>query len=190
MAPDAPRTVNQINLTFDPREDRILMRVASVPAGGTEEISEVRMWLTRRYVRLLWQVLEKIADESVNRLPQASVTNKPVLKKLQAEADLSQADFKTPYKAASPGVKPKTPLGEAPLLLSKIQVKQSPQNQQVMFLGTEEGKGIHLGLTTQLIHSLMKLLADTSRKAAWDLPFSLPGQTPAPVPPVDSRKLM
>jgi len=157
--------LNQINITFNPIEDRLLLRVCT---GTTEngQPAEFRMWLTRRYVRLLWSVLEKVLDEEVERIPQATPENKAVMRRLQQEADLARADFKTPYRVPED---PVTPLGEAPLLLSKIRLAKNSQNQPVLFLNTEQDKGINIVLNTRLVNSLMKLIAQTTEAAHWDL---------------------
>lgn len=155
--------LNQINITFNPLEDRLLMRMTT-GSSDDDSLTEIRMWLTRRYTRLLWSVFEKILDESVSRYPQANSENKAAIRQLQQEADLTQADFKTPYQSAPVP----TPLGETPLLLSRIQVRKDPDGSHVLNLGTEN-QGINIVLNTQLVHSLMKLLAETVEKAQWDL---------------------
>lgn len=159
------QALNQINITFNPIEDRLLLRVCA-GATGAGEPAEFRMWLTRRFVRLLWTVFEKVLDEEVDRIPQVTPDNKGVIRRLQQEADLSQADFSTPYKTPDT---PVTPLGEAPLLLSKIRLSKNSHNQPVLYLNTEQDKGINLVLNTQLINSLMKLVAQTTDAAQWDI---------------------
>lgn len=157
--------LNQINITFNPVEDRLLLRVC---AAGPESKNpaEFRMWLTRRFVRLLWAVFEKALDDELEKIPQFTPDNKGVIRRLQQEADLSQADFSTPYKTPESLA---TPLGEAPLLLSKIRLSKNSRNQPVLCLNTEQDKGINLTLNTQLVNSLMKLLAQTTDAAQWDL---------------------
>jgi len=62
---------------------------------------------------------------------------------------------------------------ENPLLLTRIKVKEHSNGSKFLFLGSEDTKGIHLNLTTQLMSSLTKLLGDTAKKAKWDLPFTI-----------------
>lgn len=160
--------LHQINVTFQPVEDRLFLRI-NMKQVLDETITEVRLWLTRRYVRLLWSVLEKLVEEDIARLPQVTQTNKQVFKKLQQQSDIAQSDFSTPYTL--PDAPPTTPWGDAPLLLSKIQVRKDPNGSSLLYLGSEDNKGIHLNMNSQLVNSFMKLLADTAEKAQWDLPF-------------------
>ena len=172
--------LNQINITFNPTEDRLLLRMTT---GSAEDntLTELRLWLTRRYTRLLWSIFEKILDESISRFPQVNPENKAVIQQLQQEADLTQADFKTPYQTAPAA----TPLGEAPLLLSRIQVKKNPDGTHVMNMGTEQQQGINVVLNTQLVHSLMQLIADTTAKAQWDLSLAPSAVSDIQRPPMD-----
>ena len=49
-------TLHQLNLTISTEEDRLLLRLS------TSGRSEYRLWLTRRFVRALWDVLVKAAE--------------------------------------------------------------------------------------------------------------------------------
>jgi len=177
--------LHQINVTFQPVEDRLLLRI-STKQTGSEGIGEVRLWLTRRYVRLLWSVMEKLLEEDVVKLPQVTPTNKQVFKRLQQQSDIAQSDFSTPY--APPEIPLETPWGDAPLLLSKIQVRKDKNGGHVLYLGAEDNKGLHLNMNTQLVNSFMKLLADTTEKAKWDLRFQTVAATVIDGPPMN--KLM
>ena len=52
-------SLHQLTLTFDPGEDRMLLRI------GTAENTEYRLWLTRRFVKVLWEALMKTMDSNV-----------------------------------------------------------------------------------------------------------------------------
>ena len=51
--------LHQLTLTFDPVEDRILLRI------GTADNTEYRLWLTRRFLKVLWEALMKILDRTI-----------------------------------------------------------------------------------------------------------------------------
>lgn len=57
--------IHQIQCLYQPLEDRILLRIM------VTDRSEFRCWLTRRYVKLLWQVMLKLLerDPSTTTLP-------------------------------------------------------------------------------------------------------------------------
>ncbi|HVC12766.1 MAG TPA: hypothetical protein VNE59_14070, partial [Burkholderiales bacterium] len=54
--------LHQIKIDYHAEQDRILMLIS------TNEAVEVRAWLTRRYVMLLWPLLVKQAEEASPRI--------------------------------------------------------------------------------------------------------------------------
>jgi hypothetical protein len=168
-----PSQLNQINIAFSPVEDRLLLRMTS---GSADGLAEYRLWLTRRMVRLLWPVLDRMIAAETGGSPQVTQENRDAVMQFQQEAALSKANFSHPYEAE---IK-KTPLGNAPLLVSKIQVRQSPRGGRILSLNAANGQGINIGLNTGLIHSVKKLLVDVVRQAQWDLALgAAPAQLPA-----------
>jgi hypothetical protein len=161
-------SLHQLNLSFHPVQDRLLLRMTT--AGQAGGLAEFRLWLTRRFVRLLWKALEQMleADAAANAVLGAE--GREALKLFQQSDVLTRADFETPYKQEEVV---QTPLGTEPLLVTRFQVTKNAGGSQVMSLQTAEGQGINLSLNTGLIHSLRKLLADKIREAEWDLPCEL-----------------
>jgi hypothetical protein len=162
--------LRQMNISYDPLEDRLLLRIT---AGEPGSLDEYRIWLTRRFVQVIWKVLNQaIATEAVTdpRVPKESAG---ALREFKQAAALAEADFSTPFEAESA----RTPLGPDPLLISKIQVRQQPDGQ-LLLLETAQGRSVNLTLNTSLIHSFQKLLADQTLKAQWDLSLgTVPGKT-------------
>jgi hypothetical protein len=72
------------------------------------------------------------------------------------------------------------PLGEEPVLVSKIQVKPGPGNNQVLCMHPEQGQGLEIAFDSTLLHSFCKLLAVGVKKTDWDLELRVPDYT-APV---------
>ena len=54
--------LHQVKIDFAAEQDRMLMLIAA-----SEQV-EVRMWLTRRFVKLLWPLLVKLAEEASPRI--------------------------------------------------------------------------------------------------------------------------
>ena len=54
--------LHQLKIDFNAEQDRLLMLVS------TDDGAEVRMWLTRRFVKLLWPLLVKLAEEASPRI--------------------------------------------------------------------------------------------------------------------------
>jgi len=170
--------LNQLKITFDPVEDRLLL---SMTAGQADALVEYQILLTRRFVRLFWQVLEQMLQADISTDPRITPINRDAVMKFKQEAALAQADFSTPYSTKTP----LTPLGTKPLLVSKMQARKGPEGKQTLSLQTQNGQAINLAMNTTLIHSIRKLLADAVKKAEWDLPFSLLSDTavsPAEIP--------
>ncbi len=72
--------LRQLTLTFDPVEDRMLLRI------GTAENTEYRLWLTRRFIKVLWEGLMKNLDHTVE-------FQEPVAQQNQSRAkDIDDAD--------------------------------------------------------------------------------------------------
>ena len=151
--------LHQITLRYHPVEDRALLRVS------TQDRSEFRFWLTRRLLQALWSVLIRLleTDERVRRQPRPEVARQVL--SFQHEHALQQSDFSTVYREDPASF----PIGEEPLLLTEIQVKKAARGSQLLCLRGAGGRGAELALKPTLLHSLCRLLADTSSKAGWDL---------------------
>lgn len=162
--------IEQIQIKFVPVEDRLLMRVA-----GNEGL-EFRFWLTRRFVRMIWPALGKALQLSPGVQTQASPLAQREVLAFEHEKAVSDADFGTPYKEASPKT---LPLGDEPLLLSKMQLRREPDGSFMMSLGPESGAGIDLAINDKLLHSVAELMANGAQLAQWELPPLVAGTVAA-----------
>jgi hypothetical protein len=154
--------MNQINISFNPIEDRLLLRIN---AGEKELMDEYLFWLTRRLVKMLFPLLDKLLEADMDLLTQVSGANRKAVIEFQKEEALLKTDFKTPYVA-----NPKnTPFGKLPLLISKVQAAKTPDGKQLLSFITVTDKRISLFINSQLIHSIKKLLSDGIKKAGWDI---------------------
>ena len=157
--------IHQFQMTFVPLEDRILFRV-NVSGRG---IAQFRFWVTRRYVKVLWQALMKMlkdqkpAEEAPTRPHVDPPTQAAEMEQEHAEA-VSGADFKSQF------VEPESfPLGEDPILLSRVSVRNVEGRGQLLCLNPQEGQGIEFALNDKMLHSLCKLIVVSCQKAEWDL---------------------
>src|SRR3981189_86234 len=136
--------LQQLKVDYDAEQDRLLMLVA------TNDGVELRLWLTRRFVKLLWPLLVKLAEEASPRIrTQANPEARKALLGLEHEHAVSKADFSKPYDA----VPSATPLGEAPLLLARIQTGHDRNGQPVIALHPSEGQGVTLTFYSSLLPS-------------------------------------
>ena len=80
--------LHQLKVDYDAEQDRLLMLVA------TSEGVELRLALTRRFVKLLWPLLVKLAEEASPRIrTQANPEARKALLGLEHEHAVSKADF-------------------------------------------------------------------------------------------------
>lgn len=156
--------LHQLKLDFIPEQDRLLLRVS------TDNQLEMRLWLTRRALRLLWpllmQMLRTAPEVSLHGNPQA----RDALVGMQHEQALRQANFATPFEEAPREM----PLGAEPILVARIQANKDENGNQVLGLLPQQGQGIHLTLDNTLLHSLCKLLQNAVAKSDWDIALEMP----------------
>jgi len=165
--------LHQLKIDYVAEQDRLLMLISA------SESVEVRMWLTRRFVKLLWPLLVKLAEEVSPRIrTQANPEAREALLGLEHEQAVSKADFSKPYEANERA----TPLGEAPLLLARIQTGHDPNGNPVLAMHPAESQGVTLTLDPVLLHSVCRLLQAAITKSDWDMELKLPGTQPQEAP--------
>jgi len=156
--------LHQIKIEFVPEHDRLQMRLAT--DGG----AEVLVWLTRRCVKRLWPLLLSMAQTAPEIVLQPNPEAKRALLGFQHEKAIRQADFSKPYQDAQR----ERPLGEAPLLITRIQPRRDQQGQHVLGLLPTVGQGVHITLDENLLHGLVKLIQNAVGRADWDLELQVP----------------
>ncbi len=168
--------LHQMQITYAPVEDRLLFRV------NTKQRQEFRFWMTRRYVALLWKTIlahlraAQGKGSGTGENPAAVPTPEPlkdVLLAKEHEEQVAKSDFKTEYQESS-----YLPLGEQPVLLFGIGMKNGPEGTSILCMHPPKGDGIEISLNDQITHSLCRLIADATKKAEWklDLEFSQASQ--------------
>ena len=161
--------LHQLKIDYDAEQDRLLMLVA------TGESVELRLALTRRFVKLLWPLLVKLAEEASPRIrTQPNPEARKALLNIEHEQAVSKANFSQPYDDSTRA----TPLGAEPLLLARIQTGHDRNGQPVVALHPAEGQGITLTFDSVLLHSVCRLLQSAVKKSDWDMELKLPGTEP------------
>lgn len=160
--------IHQVSVDFVAEEDRLRLRIA------TSEGAELRFWLTRRYLRLLWPALRGLAELANPLVQQSPERVSPEARKALVEMEhaeaVKQADFSKPFAPTGAEM----PLGDAPLLLARVQGGRGADGRPLLAMHTQQGRGLTLNLDALLIHSLMKLLHQAAAQAQWDLALELP----------------
>lgn len=167
--------LQQIQIQHSATDDRLIMRI------GSDNGEECRVWLTRRVTRLLWPKLLECLQKDQQVALQTNSEAKQALLSFKHNEAVAKADYKTRYEERDDR---SFPLGKAPILPTKISVRAT-ENGYLLSLHPQQGQGIELALSQQLLHALCKLLADTTAKAEWDLDLQISGaNSPAEQPSV------
>jgi len=165
--------LHQIQIRFEPEQDRLLLRV------NTQTGAELRYWLTRRIVKRLLPVLSRTlesADEKV--VTQPTPEARKAVSEFRREEALSQSDFSKPFQEQATH----TPLGEEPILVSKVSIRRTEQGL-LLRLFPKDGQALNLMLQERVLHTLCELIRRGVRLADWDLEVGpAPEASPPPGP--------
>jgi hypothetical protein len=156
--------LHQLKLDFDPEHDRMLLRVS------TDNQLEMRLWLTRRALRLMWPLLVQMTRSAPEVALQSSPEARDAVIGMQHEQALNRANFAKSFEE----VPREMPLGAEPILVARIQSNKDDDGNQVLGLLPQQGQGIHLTLDNTLLHSFCRLVQNAAAKSDWDLVLELP----------------
>jgi hypothetical protein len=143
--------LHQLNIMYSNKEDRLLLR------ASTQDREEYRIWLTRRYTRLLFDVLSK---EMTKKGGIASISSNGQTTQMFKEGvfekqfDDSSVDF---------------PLGEVGILAYSIKSETNSDGNLMLEVHSEDGKGITINLNNSLIYLFYSLLTQGINQANWQL---------------------
>ncbi|MBW2465942.1 MAG: hypothetical protein JRF02_01455 [Deltaproteobacteria bacterium] len=157
----------QINIEYSNTEDRLLLRICGMESQG--ECVEYRFWLTRRFVSIFIQAIDKLISDCLAADMQVSPDALEAMKKFQQEAALAKADFSTPYGAFSEDC---TLIGEAPFLAATLKIQKKSKDRFVLSLLTVDNEGINLAADLDIIHTLRKMIVASVDNAGWNQPVS------------------
>ena len=156
--------LHQFQMAFVAEQDRMLLRVS------TRDKAELRLWMTRRVVRLLWGALLKIIEAGPEKNTPIETNKREAILQFEHQSAVEQADFKTPFQEAADSY----PLGEEGVLVASKQISRKPNGAYILKLSPKQGKGVTINLDDKLMHSFMEMLIDSSKRAEWDLELRLP----------------
>jgi|ACQI01.1.fsa_nt_gi hypothetical protein len=150
-------TVNQIQASYQPAEDRILLNIKTL----NERV--YLAWITRRFMKLIIPVLhgqhptsgKSLFDEKTSQIQQVEKEKKQMM-----------GDYDTAYQKPE---NPEFPLGESPILLSKITFKELYSDKAMLALEPEHGQGILLPYHPDLLGPLIKIFSQALVPADWAL---------------------
>jgi hypothetical protein len=162
--------IHQLSVVYDEVQDRLLWRI------NTHEAQEYRFWMTRRLMLRLMPHLKNHWVQAESR--QAGLSSQPaatqhLMADFQRQAFLEKADFKQPF---APAQAPSAlPLGEAPMLVTEVQITPQAGQQVQMVLhhklpGATQVQSAQLMLGSELLQGLLHLSEAATRQAKWLAP--------------------
>ena len=166
--------IHQLSVVYDEVQDRLLWRI------NTHEAQEYRFWMTRRLMLRLMPHLKSHWVQAESR--QAGLSTQPpatqhLMADFQRQAFLQKADFKQPFAPAQ--VPSALPLGEAPMLVTEVQITPQAGQQVQMMLhhklpGATQVQSAQLMLGSELLQGLLHLSEAAMRQAEWLTPETAP----------------
>lgn len=157
--------LERITVEFHAGEDRMLLRVFF---NGR---AEIQLWLTRRLLKRIWPVLLQMAQAKPDIQVQPNPEARKAMLGMQHEQALQEVKFS---EAREEPHDREHPLGNAPMLVSKVRAGRNQKGQVVLSMHPGEGNGVDLALGDNLLHGFIKLIQDTAVKAEWDLTLAVP----------------
>lgn len=148
--------LQQLETSFDAKEDRIVLTLR------LQDLTEYRIWLTRRYVGMLWKVLNELVEEVDE---DTDKVKEKVDKQFEEEQARQQRAFSAKYGTSVS----KTPLGQDPVLVTGISVQENEEDLPVICLQSDEGHKFQITADQRILISFCKLLKEASIKAKWSL---------------------
>lgn len=149
--------IHQLQIAHDSIQDRLLLRVS------TQANEEFRVWLTRRFVHLLWPHL-------VGAL---SLTPEPLLTPTAAHANAADAavkppetpSFDQPFREGNPNF----PLGSTPLMANEANFDKLADGGLRLTLREARERSLQVQLTADLLTAFCSMLRAASEQAEWKL---------------------
>ena len=169
--------IHQLGVTFDPVQDRLLLRI------NTSDRQELEVWLTRRITTRWVQALSKlIVDQLASNVHfQTTLLNaqdKQMYADFKIQEQWGKSDFKTPYQRGTHRLLP-----EGPLLLTDLQMMDSPEGLTLIRLQEREheygvARSMEIQLNPELLTGLLHLLQELWPTTGWsEMPSSESLQT-------------
>lgn len=153
--------IQQINLGYNVEQDRLLLRV------GLADNSELRVWLTYRIAKRIWQLLNGEAHIPIATSIQPEEMPERAVEQFKQEAQVAETlqnmDFATEYEPREEVVNDGTMLATSALLIS------GGQNPPMLEMPCLEGITVRMNLTQELILALCNMLQLICKEAAWDI---------------------
>jgi hypothetical protein len=165
--------LHQIQIIYSAEEDRILCLTSFKAQDG--DLQEVRAWLTRRLVKVLWTGIIDALERQVSLdKPQAAHVSADIVG-MEHHASMEEiresGSFNNPYQTAIQT----HPLGEVPILVTIVNFTLHSDQPIRVNLTPTEGYGFEIAFPPPMLHGFCSLLKDAVKNAEWDMSLVMPG---------------
>ncbi len=154
--------LHQLSMSYVPEQDRILFRLS------TTDKKEYRMWLTRRFVGVLWGALHQTFVRNTELAQFVDQDVKDAVLGMKHQEAVQNTDFETPPSEDNTDATSNT----GPLLVTGGKVHPGEKATGLSF-STADGKDVRFNLNEQLMHAFCHLLITTTTRAEWSLDLSI-----------------
>lgn len=152
--------LQQLNITYNPVEDRLLLRANAGSAG------EFRIWLTRRYSTLLAKVLADMIEKEGGMRELAS--SRDTINQLKGGA--FEQEYQPPFDSDNGRqTSAALPLGADGILGYRINANRKPDGILNLQLLPEHGPGLNFDLNRTILFMLYNLLEQGLAGAEWNV---------------------
>lgn len=161
--------IQQINIGYNAAEDRLLLKI-----GMSDDI-ELTVWLTRKLVKALWQLLQDANVVAVIAPDVHSPQAQELLQSFAKESAAQKLDFSEEYKKRS------SVNNEEVFLAQDCHVVKIGNELPTLELVCTNGQTVKVVLNQDLSLALINMLQLVTKEAAWDLAFSEQSSLLSPV---------
>lgn len=152
--------IEQMQLKFDPQQDRLLLRVNSL------DKQQLRFWLTRRIVKRLLPPLLELLRKSAAGDRSDDAKAAAALFEFEQQNVREQVDFVSEFADDANSL----PLGEDGLLIETVSLTSHEGGDISVKLANKANTSATLRLNEKLLHSLFAILRQALAVADWDIP--------------------
>lgn len=157
--------IEQINLTYDGREDRLVLRLRM--QGG----SMAEAWLSRRLTKGLLPAMVRMVEGAIAA---ADPSVRQELLAYRHQEEVRGGEFNKPFDEEGQSL-----FGGGPVLIAEVKFHTLSGNQGWRLeFNSGEGRSMQLNLNPRSLHGVIKLFNDILPQTGWDLePAQLAGAT-------------
>ena len=181
--------LHQLTMSYSPKHDRILLRI------GTLENTEYRLWLTRRFVRSVWEPLKKTLEGNLSKGKELQPKIKEAIMAMEHQELVQSSDFTKKHSTDNVNVTPMANistqekkeegsknlykpsrnvereelLDTGGVLVVGGRVRSLKNNLTQVNFKLDNDTGVEFTLNKKLLHALCHMLIQSSNKAGWRL---------------------